>query len=476
MTRRCCCRTRGIRGTAKLFAFLGFAAVATTSGGHAATLGRLDGERHARRDPRARRRARRPRPTSRSASTSRTGSPTIRRGVAANVAPARARPAWPVARSRTSPAAPTTRSTRPRVAAERVAAAAEAAHGSGPRLVADRARARTSCTAAPTSPTRSPGCRRTRPRAPTCSTRPGMQSARRHPLARRVGRSPGQRARAAGHADRSPSSARSACGASRSAAASAASPSARRSTRRASSSTQGTYGFWSVGRVRGTAPRRVRLIARPSIARPRPRQSCAIATAGAPLVSPAAEPPNGEPEREHATVAGDEPVAAALRLHADDGGDEVDAPGRAVELRVAEREDPAVARDDPVALARRRRRHPDHRAGSGAGRPSIRGSARRRTRRSRRRARPTSSPCPTASPPSRRSGWLRCWPPVEPWKRASPNEKIPPSRRDEPVARCPTASRAMPTIGLVQVAGRPSSRGTCASPNEKIPPSRATSQ
>ena len=31
------------RGTAKLFEFMGFAAVATTSGGHAATLGRLDG-------------------------------------------------------------------------------------------------------------------------------------------------------------------------------------------------------------------------------------------------------------------------------------------------------------------------------------------------------------------------------------------------------------------------------------------------
>jgi 2-methylisocitrate lyase-like PEP mutase family enzyme len=31
------------RGTAKLFAFLGFSAVATTSAGHAATLGRLDG-------------------------------------------------------------------------------------------------------------------------------------------------------------------------------------------------------------------------------------------------------------------------------------------------------------------------------------------------------------------------------------------------------------------------------------------------
>jgi 2-methylisocitrate lyase-like PEP mutase family enzyme len=32
------------RGTAKLFAFMGFAAVATTSAGHAATLGRLDGK------------------------------------------------------------------------------------------------------------------------------------------------------------------------------------------------------------------------------------------------------------------------------------------------------------------------------------------------------------------------------------------------------------------------------------------------
>ncbi len=31
------------RGTAKLFAFMGFSAIATTSGGHAATLGRLDG-------------------------------------------------------------------------------------------------------------------------------------------------------------------------------------------------------------------------------------------------------------------------------------------------------------------------------------------------------------------------------------------------------------------------------------------------
>ncbi|MDQ1449373.1 MAG: hypothetical protein QOC79_2344 [Actinomycetota bacterium] len=31
------------RGTAKLFAFLGFSAVATTSAGHAAALGRLDG-------------------------------------------------------------------------------------------------------------------------------------------------------------------------------------------------------------------------------------------------------------------------------------------------------------------------------------------------------------------------------------------------------------------------------------------------
>lgn len=31
------------RGTAKLFEFMGFAAIATTSGGHAATLGRLDG-------------------------------------------------------------------------------------------------------------------------------------------------------------------------------------------------------------------------------------------------------------------------------------------------------------------------------------------------------------------------------------------------------------------------------------------------
>jgi 2-methylisocitrate lyase-like PEP mutase family enzyme len=31
------------RGTAKLFVFMGFSAIATTSGGHAATLGRLDG-------------------------------------------------------------------------------------------------------------------------------------------------------------------------------------------------------------------------------------------------------------------------------------------------------------------------------------------------------------------------------------------------------------------------------------------------
>ena len=59
-------------GSAKVLAALGFQALATTSSGFAFTLGRLDGERHARRGRRARRGARPRRPTCPSRSTSRT--------------------------------------------------------------------------------------------------------------------------------------------------------------------------------------------------------------------------------------------------------------------------------------------------------------------------------------------------------------------------------------------------------------------
>ncbi len=88
-------------GSARLLAHLGFEALATTSGGFAATLGRLDGSvtRDEAIDHAAQHR--RPRSTCPSRPISRTGSPTTRR---TSPRPSRWRSgrAWPVARSRTT--------------------------------------------------------------------------------------------------------------------------------------------------------------------------------------------------------------------------------------------------------------------------------------------------------------------------------------------------------------------------------------
>ena len=91
-------------------------------------------------------------------------------------------------------------------------------------------------------------------------------------------------------------------------------------------------------------------------------------------------------EAEHAAVGRGHPVALALFRcgHVDDRLIELDVAGRSVELRVAEREDAAVGGDQPVALVR-----------AGGAMPTI--------------------------------GWLRRIAPVEPWNRASPKEKMPPS-------------------------------------------------
>ena len=65
----------------------------------------------------------------------------------------------------------------------------------------------------------------------------------------------------------------------------------------------------------------------------------------------------------YAAVFGNEPVPVARRCdrHADDRGDEIDAAGRTEELRVAEREDPAVGSNEPIAQPRRGRGHADDR-------------------------------------------------------------------------------------------------------------------
>ena len=120
-------------------------------------------------------------------------------------------------------------------------------------------------------------------------------------------------------------------------------------------------------------------------------------------------------EREDAAVGRDEPVAAAGRRggHADDRHVERGRAGGTEEVRVAEGEDPAVGRDDPVAVAGRR-----------------------------------STRC-------RRSAGCSVMAPVEPWKAASPNVKMPPSDATSVYPR-PVGVAVIPTIGLFNVdrAGR----------------------
>ncbi len=103
-------------------------------------------------------------------------------------------------------------------------------------------------------------------------------------------------------------------------------------------------------------------------------------------------------------------------------------------------------------------------------RPSSRGTWRRRRRRCRRRSPPPSSPCrPGWGPCPRRAGSGGV-PPIEPWNVASPKAKMPPSAGHLPVALA-VGGRGHAHHRPVQVASRPSSRGTSASPKAKMPPS-----
>ena len=181
---------------------------------------------------------------------------------------------------------------------------------------------------------------------------------------------------------------------------------------------------------------------------------------GAPAVSPAADPRNGSAEREHAAVAGDEPVAASCRLgHADDRGDRLRLPVDPWNARVAEREDAAVGRNEPVAAAPSASRAIPTigRLRCIAARRAVE-AARRRTRRCRRRTRRASSPCPTASPPSRRSAGSDA---SRPSSRGSARRRTRRCRRRTRRASspCPIGVGGHPDDRLVQSASRPSIRG-----------------
>ena len=64
--------------------------------------------------------------------------------------------------------------------------------------------------------------------------------------------------------------------------------------------------------------------------------------------------------------------------------------------------------------------------------------------------------------------------PVEPWKGASPKEKMPPSEATSQYPE-PPGSAAMPTMGRLRCMA-PVEPAKAASPKAKIPPSEATSQ
>ena len=188
------------RGSARLFESLGFEALATTSSGFAATLGRLDGRSRAtRRSPTPR--ASWTRSTCRCPPTSRTASPTIR-------------PAWP--RPCGWRSTPASRAARSRTTAGREsdtiydAGPRRRARGGGRRGRARRAAqagadgARREPRARPRRPatTRSRGSRASRRPAPTCSSRRACATwttIRERDLLRRPAR---ERARPARHAER----------------------------------------------------------------------------------------------------------------------------------------------------------------------------------------------------------------------------------------------------------------------------------
>src|SRR6266511_579809 len=69
-------------------------------------------------------------------------------------------------------------------------------------------------------------------------------------------------------------------------------------------------------------------------------------------------------------------------------------------------------------------------------------------------------------------GWLRCIPPVDPRKRASPSEKMPPSPATSQ-APVPAGVLAIATTGWLSRSTLPS---TAASPNASVLPLLLTSQ
>ena len=154
-----------------LFASLGFEAVATTSSGHAATLGRLDGG--VTRDEALEHTRPRWRPsTSRSAATSRTASPTSPPRVAANVELTVATGLAGCSIEDFSRRADVEPIYELGLATDRVSRRGRRARTRGRVHFVIAARARTTCTAGPISPdTIAPAPARTRKPAPTCSTR-----------------------------------------------------------------------------------------------------------------------------------------------------------------------------------------------------------------------------------------------------------------------------------------------------------------
>ena len=168
---RCCCLIRGTPGSARLLASLGFAALATTSGGFAATLGRLDGAvtRDEALGHAAAIVAATPLPVSADLENAFADEPA---GVAETIGLAAA-----AGLAGCSVEDFTRRAGEPiydlGLARERVAAAASAAERRARRRWCSPPAPRTTCTAGRTWPTPSAACRPTRRRARMCCTRPG---------------------------------------------------------------------------------------------------------------------------------------------------------------------------------------------------------------------------------------------------------------------------------------------------------------
>ncbi len=160
------------------------------------------------------------------------------------------------------------------------------------------------------------------------------------------------------------------------------------------------------------------------------------------------------------------------RGHADDGGVQEAFSHRALEGRVAETEDPAVAGHEPVP--RRSRTTPCRRpASSDAGRPSSSRWGRRRTRRSLHRWRPASSPGRWATRPCRRWGRSGAAHPSSPCRARRRTRRC---RRPMPRASSslPVGAAAIPTTGAAS--GLPPIDPSNGALNEKTPPSKPAIQ